>query len=78
MPHVPDVLLRWLPVMCFCQYAWWGITGGNKVETILWCIATLVAIVAVELRRFRLAYEADMEPDPDPAQSTDRSTDVPG
>lgn len=50
---MPELLLRCLPALFFAQFIWSALTRP-PVETILWTLITMVAIVAVEVRRFRI------------------------
>jgi hypothetical protein len=67
-----DLLLRFSPALFYGQAMYALFVRHNDLEAVLWMLGTLLAWIAVEVRRFRLAAESAVQ------QITVRSTDVPG
>ncbi len=65
-------LLRWTPALFFCQAMWTTFTRP-PLESVLWFVGTMVAVIAVDVRRIRLALE--QQPDDETTDQADTPVD---
>ncbi len=49
-------VLRFTPALFFCQAVWTSLTRP-PIEAVMWFVGTMVAVIAVDVRRIRLAVE---------------------